>query len=235
MRAASQLRRATADADSFGTGAWQPPLGGHDVDLWLWAASAAVSVAFGLRFFGHYYMQLVPPLCLLTAGALARGPRRLVVATFALAALVGVSFSAAGYFMHPFGGAARYETVSRYLVAHAEPTDRVLVWGSMPEVYWASGRRPATRFVTTNTFLAGNHPGRPAADVEPQETDPAVWDWFFDDMSAHPPRFVLDTAPARIRGAEFTPIRDFPRLERLLRTNYRYVRSIDRIRIYERR
>ena len=43
----------------------------HDTDLWLWLLSAAVSVAIGLRFFGHYYMQLVPPLALLAAGALS--------------------------------------------------------------------------------------------------------------------------------------------------------------------
>ena len=39
------------------------------------SSSAAVSVAVGLRFFGHYYLQLVPPLALLAAGALARGSR----------------------------------------------------------------------------------------------------------------------------------------------------------------
>ena len=48
-----------------------------DTDLWLWAATAAVSVAIGLRFFGHYYIQLVPPLTLLTVGALSRGSRQL--------------------------------------------------------------------------------------------------------------------------------------------------------------
>ena len=49
--------------------------GERDTDLWLWAISAAVSVAVGLRFFGHYYLQLAPPLALLAAGALvARQP-----------------------------------------------------------------------------------------------------------------------------------------------------------------
>ena len=47
--------------------------GERDTDLWLWTLSAAVSVAVGLRFFGHYYMQLIPPLVLLAAGALSRG------------------------------------------------------------------------------------------------------------------------------------------------------------------
>ena len=49
--------------------------GERDTDLWLWMLSAAVSVAVGLRFFGHYYLQLIPPLALLAAGALTRGSR----------------------------------------------------------------------------------------------------------------------------------------------------------------
>ena len=136
--------------------------------------------------------------------------------------------------MRPFGPEPPYESVSRYLASHTTPTDRVLVWGSVPEIYWASGALPASRLITTNTFLAGNHPGRPPEDAAPEESDPAVWTWFFEDLTAHPPRYIVDTAPAGIRGAEWTPIDRFPRLEALLQNQYRFVRSIDDIDIYER-
>jgi 4-amino-4-deoxy-L-arabinose transferase-like glycosyltransferase len=208
--------------------------GGTDLDLWIWLASAFISVMVGLRFFGHYYLQLVPPLCLLTAAALSKGPRRIAVATLAFAAVFAIAFSAAGYFMRPFGPEPPYQTVSRFLAAHTQPTDRVLVWGSVPEIYWASGALPASRLITTNTFLAGNHPGRPPEDAAPEESDPEVWDWFFQDLTLHPPRYIVDTAPAAIRGAEWTPIDRFPRLEALLRAQYQFVRSIDDIDIYER-
>ena len=33
-----------------------------DVDLWLWVASGLAAWAAGLRFFGHYWLQVVPPL-----------------------------------------------------------------------------------------------------------------------------------------------------------------------------
>jgi hypothetical protein len=88
--------------------------------------------------------------------------------------------------------------------------------------------------ITTNTFLAGNHPGRPPEDAAPEESDPEVWDWFFQDLALHPPRYIVDTAPAAIRGAEWTPIKRFPRLEAMLRAQYQFVRSIDDIDIYER-
>ena len=64
--------------------------GQRDTDLWLWTLSAAVSVAVGLRFFGHYYMQLIPPLALLAAGALSRGSAVWAKRAVAFALVVGV-------------------------------------------------------------------------------------------------------------------------------------------------
>jgi 4-amino-4-deoxy-L-arabinose transferase-like glycosyltransferase len=208
--------------------------GATDLDLWIWLATAVVAVMVGLRFFGHYYLQMIPPLCLLTAGALARGSRRIANATIAFAAAFAIAFSAAGYFMRPFGPEPPYETVSRYIAEHTTPGQRVLVWGNVPEIYWASGVLPATRFPATNSFIAGNHPGRPPEDAAPEESDPQLWDWFFEDLAAHPPRYIVDTAPARIRGAEWTPIDRFPRLEAMVHERYHFVRTIDDIDIYER-
>ena len=209
--------------------------GGNDIDLWLWLASALLSVMLGLRFFGHYYLQLVPPLCLLTAGALTRCSRWIGVLTVVAAAVLAPFFSAAGYFLSPYGAEPHYERVSSFLAAHFHSGDRILVWGSMSEVYWASGARPATRFVTTNSFLAGNDAGRPGIDASPQDTSTKVWRWFFEDFAAHPPRYIIDTAPAKIRGAQYSPIRLFPHLASLLKSEYHLLRSIDKIAVYERK
>jgi 4-amino-4-deoxy-L-arabinose transferase-like glycosyltransferase len=209
--------------------------GDTDADLWLWLISGAVMVAIGLRFFGHYYMQVVPPLCLLTAGALSRGTRRAATTLVAFAATCGLAFSAAGYFMRPFDPEPNYQTVSRYLATHTRPNDRVAVWGSVPEIYWASNRRPATRFITTPGFLADVNPGRPGVEADPKNVDPVMWQYFYEDLAAHPPRYVIDTSPARIRGAQYAPIGEFPRLQKFMDDNYRYVRSIDEMAIYERR
>jgi 4-amino-4-deoxy-L-arabinose transferase-like glycosyltransferase len=207
--------------------------GERDTDLWIWLVSAALSVAIGLRFFGHYYMQLVPPLALLAAGALARSSRRAVRATVATAALFAVAYSAAGYFLHPFGPEPQYESVSRYVAANTHPDDKILVWGSEPEIYWASNRLPATRFLTTPTFLTGNHPGSPATDEA--ATDPSTalnWKYFYDDFRADPPRYLLDTSPSELRGAH--PISKFPELAKIVAHQYRYVRTIDGVAIYKR-
>jgi len=208
--------------------------GGTDTDLWLWLISAALSVAVGLRFFGHYYIQLIPPLCLLTAGSLARATRRVGTMTLAFAAIAAVAFSAAGYFMSPYGSEPAYQSVSKFLATHSKKNDRVLVWGSVPEIYWASNLRPATRFITTST-LTDSFPGRPAIDATPEKSSTLIWDWFYEDLGAHPPRFIVDTSPADIRGAEYTPMVRFPRLEEIVASQYRYDTSINGIAVYERR
>lgn len=207
--------------------------GRNNTDLWLWLISAAVSVAVGLRFFGHYYIQLIPPLCLLTAGSLSRLPRRFATATVTFAAIAAIAFSAAGYFLMPYGKEPSYETVSKFLAAHSGKHDELLVWGNVPEIYWASNLRPATRFLTIET-LTDSFPGRPAVDASPEKSGRLVWDWFYQDLAKHPPRFIVDTAPADIRGAQYTPISQFPRLEAIVRSQYVYDESINGIAIYQR-
>jgi 4-amino-4-deoxy-L-arabinose transferase-like glycosyltransferase len=207
--------------------------GERDTDLWIWLLAAALSVGIGLRFFGHYYMQLVPPLALLATGALVRSGRRAVTTTIVAASLSAVAFSAAGYFMHPFGPPPTYESVSRYVAANTHPDDKILVWGSEPEIYWASNRLPATRFLTTPTFLTGNHPGRPADEIDTNADTARNWEYFYEDFTADPPRYLLDTSPSKLRGAH--PISGYPKLTKILTKQYRYVRTIEGVAIYLRK
>jgi len=208
--------------------------GGRDTDLWLWVLSAALSVAVGLRFFGHYYIQLAPPLALLAAGALVRGSRKWADRTVVFALVVGFMFSAAGYFYHPGVPEPSYESVSRFVATTSNPDDPIYVWGSIPEIYWASGRRPATRFLTSS-FLTGNYPGRPPKDANVGDDTAAAWDDFYRDFTAHPPKFFVDTSPAKVRGSQYYPISDFPRLAHIVHTQYRYVVTIDDIAVYQRK
>jgi 4-amino-4-deoxy-L-arabinose transferase-like glycosyltransferase len=208
--------------------------GQRDTDLWLWVLSAAVSVAVGLRFFGHYYIQLAPPLALLAAGAIVRGTRKWADRAVAFALAIAVLFSAAGYFFRPGVPEPSYESVSRYLATTTGPDDPIYVWGSVPEIYWASGRRPATRFLTSS-FLTGTYPGRPPKDANTGAETEAAWDDFYTDFTAHPPKYFVDTSPAKVRGSQYYPISDFPRLQHIVRTQYRYVVTIDDIAVYKRK
>ena len=207
---------------------------GADTDLWIWLASAALSVAVGFRFFGHYYLQLLPPLCLLTAGALmTRGPK-LAKATVVFATAVAVGFSLLGFWVRPWGDHPKYQVVSQYLDVHTSVSDRIFVWGHMPEIYWASDRRPASRFITSG-FPIGDWGSRPAGDESSNVPTPGAFALMMDELRAGHPRYVLDTTPAAFRGSQYSPMSKFPELRRFVDSYYEYVRTIDGIAIYESR
>jgi MFS family permease len=208
--------------------------GRADTDLWLWLLSAALSVAVGLRFFGHYYLQLLPPLVLITTSVLVRSSGRAVKRTIALSAGIATVFVGLGFLARPFNEKAQYKTVSEYLKVRAGDDDRILVWGHVPEIYWASGKRPATRFLTSG-FLSGWEPGRPGNDARVEDATPGAWELFFEDFAAHPPTYILDTAYSGIRGAQYYTIARYPALARLVYRDYEYVESVDGISIYKRR
>jgi 4-amino-4-deoxy-L-arabinose transferase-like glycosyltransferase len=113
--------------------------GSGDTDLWLWLLSAALSVAVGLRFFGHYYLQLLPPLVLITTGVLMRSSGRAVKRTIALAAGIATIAAALGFLVRPFNEKAQYKPVSEYLKERAGPEDAYRV-GHVPR----STGHPAT-------------------------------------------------------------------------------------------
>jgi 4-amino-4-deoxy-L-arabinose transferase-like glycosyltransferase len=208
--------------------------GSGDTDLWLWLVSAGLSVAVGLRFFGHYFLQLLPPLVLLTAGVLVRSNGRAVKRTIALSAGIATVCAGLGFLVRPFNEKAQYKSVSEYLKVKAGANDRILVWGHVPEIYWASGKRPATRFLTSG-FLSGWEPGRPGNDVHAEDATPGAWELFFDDFAAHPPTYLLDTAYSGIRGAQYYMIARYPTLARVVYRDYDYVGIVDGIAIYKRR
>jgi hypothetical protein len=106
----------------------------------------------------------------------------------AFALVIGAGFSFAGYVYRPGVPEPNYESVSRYLATTTNPDDPIYVWGSVPEIYWASERRPATRFLTS-PFLTGNYPGRPPEDANTGSDTETAWELFYDDFKAHPPKY----------------------------------------------
>ena len=174
-----------------------------DIDLWLWLVSGAVSVAIGLRFFGHYYLQLVPPLCLLAASALvARAGARRKRHDRRRASLSAVAFSAAGFFMRPFGAEPEYEPVSPYLAAQhaARPHPGV---GQRARDLLGVGA-PARHAFHRDERVARRHDrtaGRPATERHEPEDRRRGWKWFFEDLARTRREYILDSTPRASTGA----------------------------------
>jgi 4-amino-4-deoxy-L-arabinose transferase-like glycosyltransferase len=200
----------------------------EDVDLWLWLAGAFIGVAAGFRFFGHYFLQVGPPLAVLAAGTLARADRKVWVRTAALSAasvivFVGLGLAAHPILLHP------YDKIASAIDERTQPGDRIFVWGQFPQAYWASDRRPATRFLTAG-FLTGSSGGRSSAHVGMQYAVPGAWDDFKADLAAHPPELVVDAS----LGTAYE-IDQFPVFAAYLHANYEPVAEVDGAVLYKRR
>jgi hypothetical protein len=204
-----------------------------DTDLWLWLLSSAVGVAAGLRFFGHYYLQLLPPACLLAARPAALLAPRVGRRWAAAVALPALAAMVAGFFSTQIHGMPDYAPLAQFVREHTAPSDRIAIWGHFPEVYWASGRMPAIRFVHTG-FLTGASGGRPSGTATASQSMPFAWDILFQDLAAHPPRMFIDTAPAGLRDYANYPIARYPRLAQFVAEHYHKTAIIDRCQVYER-
>ena len=210
----------------------------EDTDLWLWTLSGFVAVLAGLRFFPHYYLQLLPPLCLLATRALTSWQvftRRWVLGAISLILIGTTVYYLAEAFPRTNNRDATIAfDVARYVHDHTGPNDRVLVWGHSPEVYWASDRLPATRFLTTG-FLTGASGGRPPDRVGMQYATPGAWSQFLDDLRRHAPMLIVDMSQANQRNARFYPPRKFPLFARYLASgHWRRVAVVDGAGIYRR-
>ncbi|MFI5805875.1 ArnT family glycosyltransferase [Streptomyces sp. NPDC051561] len=197
-------------------------------DLWIWLAASAVAVMTGFHFFGHYYLQLMPPLALLATAALNALPHRWTTLSLALTAATCAGFLVWG-FLAPRPELAHAGRLADAIRSRTAPTERVLIWGMHPETYWLADRTPASRYLTAGlltNFSGGRGDG--AAVGEPYGVE-GSWDHFRAELAAHPPALIVDDS----RGKPYTPDR-LPTLRKVLERDYVPAGTIDGAVLYVR-
>ncbi|MFI0235219.1 ArnT family glycosyltransferase [Streptomyces sp. NPDC016845] len=196
-------------------------------ELWLWLASSAGAVLCGFHFFGHYYLQLTPPLALLGTAALRTLPRERRATALLVSACCCVLFLTWGA-LAPRPELAHARQVAQAVRTHTAPEDPVLIWGIHPETYWLADRTPATRYPTAG-LLTNYSGGRDGASVGEKYAVEGAWAAFGREFTARPPRLVVDDS----RGAPYAPERVRP-LRRLL-APYERAGEVDGAVVYLRR
>jgi hypothetical protein len=205
----------------------------EDTDLWLWVVAGLLMWMAGFRFFGHYWLQVLPPLCLLAAPAIERCNR---LARQALGATMGVTafaFFVLAWFPGTIHRLPNAKPVAQLVKSQTKFHDRVAVWGSYPEVYWLSNRLPAAGLIHTD-FVVGKSAGRLEGPATLRDATPGAIHHYLAALESSPPKLFLDTSTARLRGYGEYPVTVLPGLLTLLRTDYHKVGMIDGITVYER-
>jgi len=198
-----------------------------NVDLWLWLLGAAIGVSAGLRFFGHYYLQLAPPLVLLAAGALHHArpvvwARTALLGTLSVIVFLAIAVTTEPAILRPV------DRLTAAIDARTTATDTIFVWGEVPQLYWSAHRTPASRFLTVG-FLTGYSGGRANSRIGEQYAVDGAWDDLQADLAAHPPELIIDESP----GTPF-PLSMFPTMQHYILEHYHPVAIIDGAVLYQR-
>lgn len=143
--------------------------------LWVWLVLAFAGASVGFHYRPHYFMLLLPPLCLLAAGTVAavlsraRGSRLVwlgsaAAATFLLVPTIvaesdrlrgktGDELSRELYGLNPFPESVE---LGRLIRERTETDQTVFVWGSEPQILFYAGRRSATRYILSYPLMRGD-------------------------------------------------------------------------------
>jgi 4-amino-4-deoxy-L-arabinose transferase-like glycosyltransferase len=206
-------------------------------------AGCGLGVVANGQFNYHYFIQLTPPLVLLSAPIFAaiwageRSPGARYLSPLFLARWVGGA--ALTFLITDAIGLAQNRgplQAAVYVRDHSTPDDRIFMWGqgtAQTGIYLDANRRPATRYIASFP-LTGMVWGMkdPTYDTHDRIV-PGSWDNLRSEFALHPPKFIIDCHEVR-DGPLMFRIRDYPYLKSLLESDYRQVFRAEEGIIYQR-
>ena len=214
-----------------------------DLRVTLWAAISLLGVLAGGRFFGHYFIQVLPALSLLAArGVLLLrerlgDPARKRRAQAAAALLVATLLFCFVRFHHrtailayetmtgartewsdPWGMTRREreaETISEFVRSRLDEGEPLYIWDYALDVYWLTGCRPASRYLAPY-YITGKFPD---AEMSPDEEGERFLiqarAHLIEDLKRNRPRLILDVY-GKLRELPYAELVEF------IDANYEY-------------
>lgn len=168
---------------------------------------------------------------------MSRRLRSLAIALVATAVTVSVAIAFANDVVWPRSAwhHDRYWAVGTYVRQHSQPDDRLFVWGNSPAIYLYAHRRMATRYASAN-YQTGRVWGTPANEVggrpDAQRIPPKSWTHLMDDLTAHPPAYIVDAARGKLDKMDDEPIERHPVLRAFVARHYVLEATILGVPIY---
>ena len=206
-----------------------------------WFFLSVIPVCTGGRFFGHYFIQLLPALAILASAPASRllsasrrggkSLRRRVLAIFAVGLIIpSVGFFTARVFADQIYTALgednpnSYRPLGEYVRDRTDPDQTIFVWGFATPTYFFAHRRPASRFLWCD-WLTGRTPGSPTARNRFFDTTSLItrgsWEMLFEDLKKNRPVYFIDTSVGNYHDYIKYPIDKYRALADYIRRHYR--------------
>lgn len=197
---------------------------------------------FTTRFFGHYFVQIIPWIALMIGALFARSdeakPDRARWIAVAMAALVlSVGLFARWRQIVRWRETDRWfqdpsdDPISRYVRESTRPEHTVFVWGFRAETYLSAERWPASRYVYT-VYPAGVVPWFAATRAEMERrVVPGSREELLADLEQDKPELIVDAGRTMLDQYMY----NYPVFRRYLDAHYCFIRYVDGEPIYRRR
>jgi len=191
-----------------------------------------ITVVLSGRYYTHYF---IPVIWFLVILATMRSLNRRWMMLAFLPYLVFIPLNYARELL-PWSWAfdkskqsAIYE-LGEWIERHSFPEDRIVVWGMASQIYVASHRGSATRFIFSD-FVSGRLPGYKSAASIPI---PGSMQIFLREIQENKPKFLIDTSTANINDYGNFPLKRFPPLEELVHSKFSLVDRVAGFDVYKR-
>ncbi|PIE35294.1 hypothetical protein CSA56_04760 [candidate division KSB3 bacterium] len=208
----------------------------------LLTGAAFVGASLSGRTFGHYYIQMLPALCIIIGISTEKlftviqpffirafskkllSAHSILAGTFIACCIGSFLLPLPSRLYHSFSSPLRKdreEEVVQYIKNSSTDHDHIFVWGFYPELYVLSHRMPASRYTFTNV-LTGLIPWTNIGeDVDTAYAIvPGTWEILMKELHENQPLLFVDASPVYYRNFGKYDPETFPALHRFLEQNY---------------
>lgn len=190
-----------------------------------WAIFSVLGVVLGRSFYGHYFIQAIPGLVLMSSYALLKLSRHSLSAAAGMLVFLFLTLPvlSSRYPFHFMSGdeisVQKYgiynfvlaKEAAQFIRQKSSGNNTIYVWGAEPEIYFYSQRRAASKFIYFYPLLENSGRGKERR-LE-----------MMGEMRQNSPQYII-LADAGV---------GYPVLFDLLKTKYRFLAKIDRWQIWE--
>lgn len=198
----------------------------------IWLLSSTFAVIAGGRFFGHYFIQLLPALCILASQKCflflqILKPKRILLLLSILILLTppmiafGLRLNISKYYdKNPEDHPELYRDLGEYIRKHSSPKDKIFVWGFATPVYFFSERQASSRFLWSD-WLTGRISGSPKKNYfVTEKVAKKSWRSLLKDLRQHQPLYIVDTSPGNYHSYKKYPLKAYSAMKNLTQQLY---------------